>query len=71
MRAWTAKTLESAGERVADVQGDDNDDEEVDESTARQAAAAGASSAKTGAAEASSSTSVPLSPDASETRRTQ
>ncbi|RDW82114.1 hypothetical protein BP6252_03226 [Coleophoma cylindrospora] len=28
VRAWTRRTLEKAGERVADVQGDDDDDEE-------------------------------------------
>ncbi len=29
VRAWTAKTLDWAGERVADVQGDDDDFEEI------------------------------------------
>jgi hypothetical protein len=30
VRAWTKSTLEKAGERVADVQGDDDDIEELD-----------------------------------------
>jgi len=39
VRAWTAKTLEKAGERVSDVQGEDDDFEELEEPTASQAAA--------------------------------
>ncbi|CZS88035.1 hypothetical protein WAI453_000430 [Rhynchosporium graminicola] len=39
VRAWTAKTLDTAGERVADVQGDD-EPEELDEPAPAQAAAA-------------------------------
>ena len=38
VRTWTAATLEKAGERVADVQGEDDVDE-VDEPTPAQAAA--------------------------------
>ncbi|KAH8796478.1 hypothetical protein BGZ57DRAFT_8320 [Hyaloscypha finlandica] len=40
VRAWTAKTLEKAGERVVDVQGDDDDFEEIlEEPSASQATA--------------------------------
>jgi hypothetical protein len=40
VRAWTAKWLEKAGERVADVQGDDDDFEEIlEEPSPSQAAA--------------------------------
>lgn len=62
VRAWTAKTLEKAGERVADVQGDDDDFEELDEATASQAASA-----------SSTATDVPATEDApkSEIRKTQ
>lgn len=35
MRAWTARTLESAGERVLDVQGDEDDDVETEEFTVK------------------------------------
>jgi hypothetical protein len=35
VRAWSRKTLEQAGERVADVQGDDDDDIEEDDPTNR------------------------------------
>jgi hypothetical protein len=41
VRAWTARTLEKAGERVADVQGDDDDFEETLEEAAASPAAAG------------------------------
>jgi len=51
VRVWTAKTLEKAGERVADVQGDDDDFEELDEATARQAAADASTTAGTSASE--------------------
>jgi len=44
VRVWTAKALEKAGERVADVQGDDDDFEGLNEATASQTAA-GASTA--------------------------
>jgi len=36
VRAWTASTLEKAGERVADVQGDDDDIEELDKPSGAQ-----------------------------------
>jgi hypothetical protein len=36
VRAWTKSTLEKAGERVADVQGDDDDIEELDEPLSAQ-----------------------------------
>jgi hypothetical protein len=45
VRAWTARTLEKAGERVADVQGDDDDFEELDEATESQAAAGASTTA--------------------------
>jgi len=45
VRAWTASTLEKAGERVADVQGDDDGDaEELDENSTSRGAAGDASS---------------------------
>lgn len=30
VRTWTARTLETAGDRVLDVQGDEDDEEEVE-----------------------------------------
>ncbi|KAL2071409.1 hypothetical protein VTL71DRAFT_12644 [Oculimacula yallundae] len=59
VRAWTARTLDAAGERVADVQGED-EPEELDEPTPAQAAAAAEARAKATASE----------PTESETRKT-
>ncbi|KAL5321658.1 hypothetical protein ACEPPN_009618 [Leptodophora sp. 'Broadleaf-Isolate-01'] len=63
VRAWTARTLDAAGERVADVQGDD-DPEELEEPTAAQAAAA---------AEARATEETAATPETteSESRKTQ
>jgi len=38
VRAWTLRTLEKAGEKVADVQGDDEEEEDVPPQPATAAA---------------------------------
>lgn len=63
MRAWTARTLDAAGDRVADVQGDD-EPEELDEPTPAQAATAAEGRAAEETATASETTE-------SETRKSQ
>ncbi len=65
VRAWTARTLEKAGERVADVQGDD-DPEELEEPTVTQAAAATATEAG-----ATADTTTTSGTTESEIRKTQ
>lgn len=65
VRAWTARTLEKAGERVADVQGDD-DPEELEEPTAAQAAPATAAEAR-----ATADTATTSKTTESESRKTQ
>ncbi|KAG4426477.1 hypothetical protein IFR04_000359 [Cadophora malorum] len=63
VRAWTARTLDAAGDRVADVQGDD-EPEELDEPTPAQAATAAEGRAAEETATASETTE-------SETRKSQ
>lgn len=70
MRAWTARTLESAGERVLDVQGDEDDGVESEEFTVKPEAPLSKSTRAPTTEDAEPSTE-PEEPTEHESKKTQ